>query len=822
MKLSTLWIAASALAGVLIMSCGGGDDTGNPGGEGGTVSTGGHAGTAAKGGAAGTGGIAGASGKAGTAGAAGKGGSAGKAGSGGSAGKGGSAGTSGTGGTGGTAGQAGTSGTGGQAGTAGDAGAAGQGGSSGEAGSAGASGTGGAGGSAGAAGTGGDQDAGDDAAPDAGLPDAPVEAGCAQPCDDGLFCNGVETCVNGVCVAGTPPTCNDNIPCTQDFCNSTTDQCGHVANDAPCQNASFCDGHEVCDPLLGCIPGAQVVCNDQVACTNDSCDEVASACKFVADDTNCNDGAFCNGVETCDLVGGCKSGPPPVCDDAIPCTTDACDPQLNACKYLPDDTKCKDSFFCNGLEICSTTQGCIPGAPACTSDNIACTVDCDEVAQACSYTPDNSLCPAGQFCIPALNGCKAGTPCSGDTECNDGKQCNGVETCVNSLCQAGTPMDCADTVACTTDTCDDALGCVHTPKDSVCDDADFCTGVETCSATLGCVSGTPPSCADTIPCTLDLCSTSLGKCIHTPDDTLCTDYKFCNGVEKCDMVQGKCVPGTPVVCPDDGIACTTQECNVQFDKCVTIPDDSLCPCAQTCKVPGGCSNACTQVACAGKVYQCGDCIDNDGDCKVDSKDSQCLGPCDNTENGLWGGIPGQNSAPCKQDCYFDNDSGGGNDHCAWDHSCDPKEQGTPPYPEEKCKWDASLIGSASCPNVQPTVCHDICGPLTPNGCDCFGCCEIPEASNHWIWLGSITYANNNQECTLAEINNPLKCHPCTPVADCLNSCAHCEICIGKPTLPADCQAQQCDAGLIPCGLQGQAPCAPNFYCISGCCQPTLQ
>jgi len=39
-------------------------------------------------------------------------------------------------------------------------------------------------------------------------------------CDDGLFCNGEETCVNGVCEAGTPP-------CVwgEEDCNEETDSC---------------------------------------------------------------------------------------------------------------------------------------------------------------------------------------------------------------------------------------------------------------------------------------------------------------------------------------------------------------------------------------------------------------------------------------------------------------------------------------------------------------------------------------------------------------------------------------------------------------------
>ena len=78
---------------------------------------------------------------------------------------------------------------------------------------------------------------------------------------------------------------------------------------------------------------------------------------------------------------------------------------------------------------------------------------------------------------------------------------------------------------------------------------------------------------------------------------------------------------------------------------------------------GGSTHTCQRSACQGKIYLCGDCDDNDGDGLVDSDDPECTGPCDNTEDSYSGGIPGQNNAPCRQDCYFDQDTGSGDDQC---------------------------------------------------------------------------------------------------------------------------------------------------------------
>src|SRR5690242_6920212 len=59
-------------------------------------------------------------------------------------------------------------------------------------------------------------------------------------------------------------------------------------------------------------------------------------------------------------------------------------------------------------------------------------------------------------------------------------------------------------------------------------------------------------------------------------------------------------------------------------------------------VGDGGTRVCFQATCQGKLYACGDCMDNDGDGKVDADDPDCLGPCQNSETGFFGNIPGQN------------------------------------------------------------------------------------------------------------------------------------------------------------------------------------
>lgn len=235
----------------------------------------------------------------------------------------------------------------------------------------------------------------------------------------------------------------------------------------------------------------------------------------------------------------------------------------------------------------------------------------------------------------------------------------------------------------------------------------------------------------------------------------------------------------------------------------------------------GGSWTCYPVLCAGKSLECNDCIDNDLDGESDSHDRECLGPCDNTEGpGLESGVGGTSGTSCGVDCYFDFGNGPGNDNCLWDHRCDPF------VPEANCQYDSSMVGTKDCPSTQDALCAQVCMPFTPNGCDCFGCCTFPNAGpggvgSRDVWIGNLD-ENKDSTCTLADIADPAKCPTCTPVANCYNPCAQCEVCIGAPPPDPSCDpGMQCPAGNQACGLAGQAECPMDSYCVSGCCQSVL-
>ena len=128
-------------------------------------------------------------------------------------------------------------------------------------------------------------------------------------CDDGLFCNGAETCDldSNVCTAGEAPDCDDGIDCTADTCDEVTRSCEHTSNHDVCDNGAFCDGEEFCFELIGCFSINRPRCDDGVHCTEDRCDPGLDACVHEPVDSLCDNGLFCDGVESCDATVGCSS-----------------------------------------------------------------------------------------------------------------------------------------------------------------------------------------------------------------------------------------------------------------------------------------------------------------------------------------------------------------------------------------------------------------------------------------------------------------------------------------------------------------------------------
>ncbi len=124
----------------------------------------------------------------------------------------------------------------------------------------------------------------------------PPECGDDTVCDDGLFCNGAERCMDGRCEPGSAP-CSGGTP----YCEEDADRCVACRNDAHCDDGLACNGAERCDGGR-CVSGAPIACDDELACTTDRCMEPTGACVHEGADRD-GDGhvaAGCGAGDDCD------------------------------------------------------------------------------------------------------------------------------------------------------------------------------------------------------------------------------------------------------------------------------------------------------------------------------------------------------------------------------------------------------------------------------------------------------------------------------------------------------------------------------------------
>ncbi|MFH1535559.1 MAG: C1 family peptidase [Patescibacteria group bacterium] len=98
-------------------------------------------------------------------------------------------------------------------------------------------------------------------------------------CDDGLYCNGTETCIAGVCQAGVPADCSNlSDQCNTGVCDETADSCKTQPkpNGTSCDDGLYCNVGETCQ--AGECKGTPRNCDDGKTCTSDTCDEISKSC----------------------------------------------------------------------------------------------------------------------------------------------------------------------------------------------------------------------------------------------------------------------------------------------------------------------------------------------------------------------------------------------------------------------------------------------------------------------------------------------------------------------------------------------------------------
>lgn len=606
-----------------------------------------------------------------------------------------------------------------------------------------------------------------------------------QACSDGLYCNGDEICNDlGFCEPDTARDCNDGIACTVDSCDELTDSCINDPRSSLCSDDQHCNGAEICNPLAGCEAGAPPDCNDDVSCTSDSCNEATDSCDNVPSNAACNDGQYCNGVETCDALNGCEAGAVPDCNDGVSCTADSCNEATDSCDNVPNDGACSDGAFCNGAETCDPVNGCEAGTQPNCNDGVACTADsCNEVSDSCDHLPSHAACSDGQYC-------------------------NGVETCdVVNGCQAGIGPDCGDGVGCTTDACNEATdSCTHTASNAFCSDGLFCTGTETCDPVNDCQPGTPPNCNDGVVCTVDACNEGTNSCDHTPSNAVCNDNQYCNGVETCHVTLG-CQAGTAPSC-NDGVACTDDACNEVTDSCDNVPDNGnctdglFCTGVEICDPDSGCepgADPCPGpgTLCSEPLDQCVNCLvdadcDNgvfcDGDETCNVGTGTCVaGTAPNCNDGVACTADSCNEATDSCDNEPSDAACSDSKFCTGLETCDPVDgcqAGTPP----SCS-DGIACTTDACSEILDACTHSANNAACSDGQFCNGAetCDLVAGCQ----AGTPPNCNDGVDCTVDS---------CNEAGDaCVNApsdaaCGDGAFCNGAETCDA---VAGCEAGAAP-------------------------
>ncbi|MCB9788358.1 MAG: hypothetical protein H6744_16885 [Deltaproteobacteria bacterium] len=298
------------------------------------------------------------------------------------------------------------------------------------------------------------------------------------PCPDNDPCTTAEVCQSGLC-ATSPTDCDDAIDCTLDACVPDIG-CSHAAVDTACQDEVACTS-EVCDPSEGCRTTLDdALCSDAVECTEDLC--TLEGCVSEPRDSRCEDGAACS-ADACDPLAGCISAPDDgACDDGNPCTTDAC-VVGTGCSHVAVAGACDDGDLCTVGDLC-VEGACSPGvAPDCDDANPCTTDACSQATGACESSPVTGglSCDDGDPCTPASI-CDAGTCVGVGAPCDDGLACT-QDTCTGDAC-THTPNDaaCDDGSGCSIGTCSAETGCVQEarPDFTSCDDATAATAPDLC------------------------------------------------------------------------------------------------------------------------------------------------------------------------------------------------------------------------------------------------------------------------------------------------------------------------------------------------------
>ncbi len=376
-------------------------------------------------------------------------------------------------------------------------------------------------------------------------------------CDDLNICTLTDLCVAGIC-QGTAVDCAafDDV-CNLGTCNAVTGVCeARPANEGgACDDAVPCTAPDVC--ASGVCGGPPVDCSGlDDGCNVGVCNALTGICE----PSPINDGLACDDLDPCTLTetcqtGVCTGGLPVDCTTAsdqcnvASCSAVGASGNCDTLTPVADNTVCDDGAFCTATDVCT--------AGVCTGSGDPCPgTFCNEVGDVCAEClvsadcDDNNLC-TDDFCT--LGAC---VRTNNAIVCDDADVCTVGDQCAGGFCAPGFPVDCsAVSDQCNVATCDPAGAtgncAIITPviNGTVCDDGDRCLVDDTCQAGM-CV-GSPADCSslDDV-CNVGSCNPTNGVCQAQSrnEGGACDDGLICTTNDIC--VDGSCegtLAGTPLV-----------------------------------------------------------------------------------------------------------------------------------------------------------------------------------------------------------------------------------------------------------------------------------
>jgi len=273
------------------------------------------------------------------------------------------------------------------------------------------------------------------------------------------------------------------------------------------------------------------------------------------------------------------------CNDNNACTSDTCN-QQNVCINAPNFDA--NQFCCNpnngALAALSdgnecTSDMCDAGTGVVTHPNESLGTACGDQSNAQCDLPDT--CDGAGSCQSNLLpfGAACGSPTN--TDCNLADTCDGAGVCLTNIQPANTPCGDPSTGPCNNpDTCNGLGNCLvnEAANGTPCDDGLFCTQGTACSSGA-CTGGTPTDCADLLTCTTDTCNEGTDQCDHSLDPNQCLIAGVCqpegvlNPVNTCEICDSATDPNNWTVLADttacnDGDACTgTGRPGIGIDTC---------------------------------------------------------------------------------------------------------------------------------------------------------------------------------------------------------------------------------------------------------------